>query len=88
MNQKRQFIQQSKDNCSETYSCEGHKNTILKKSVFFWVDGARYKVPLPERTSEGKWKINKDGIEYKIAKLFKQYYPLEKILPNKGVEIE
>ena len=65
-----------------------HDSTILKKSIFVLVDGARYTVPLPEYVSKGKWKIRKDSIEYKIASIYKQYYPLEKILPTKGVEIE
>lgn len=65
-----------------------YNSTILKKSVFVWVDGARYKVPLPKYISKGKWKIRKDSIEYKIASIYKQYYPLGKILPAKGVEIE
>ena len=64
-----------------------HKNTILKKCVFVWVDGARYKVPLPERIADGKWRIKKSSIEFKIAKLYNQQ-PLEKILPTKVVEIE
>ncbi|GAJ02362.1 unnamed protein product, partial [marine sediment metagenome] len=65
-----------------------HNSTILKKSIFVLVDGARFTVPLPEYVSKGKWKIRKDSIEYKIASIYKQYYPLEKILPAKGVEIE
>jgi hypothetical protein len=65
-----------------------HNNTHLKRCVFVWVDGARYKVPLPEIVEEGKWWINKNSIEYKIAKLYDQYHPLEEILPTKGVKIE
>ncbi len=65
-----------------------YNSTILKRSIFVLVDGARYMVPLPKYISKGKWKINKNSIEYKIARIYDQYYPLEKILPTKGVEIE
>jgi hypothetical protein len=65
-----------------------YNNTILKRSAFVSVDGARYMVPLPETISEGKWKINRNSIEYKIASIYTQYHPLEKILPANGVEIE
>ena len=75
-------------NASSFYIELWHNNTLLKKCAFVWVDGARYKVPLPERIGDGKWRIKKSSIEFKIAKLYDQYYPLEKILPSKGVEIE
>jgi hypothetical protein len=65
-----------------------YNSTILKRSIFVLVDGARYMVPLPEPISEGKWKISKNSIEYKIANIYTQYHPLDKILPVQGVEIE
>ena len=65
-----------------------YHRTILKGSIFILVDGARYMVPHPECLSDGKWKIKRNSIEYKIASIYKQYYPLEKILPAKGVKIE
>lgn len=65
-----------------------HYNTILKKSVFVNVDGVRYTVPLPEIKRNGEWCIRRDSIEYKIANLFDQYFPLEQQLPGAGVEIE
>ena len=65
-----------------------YNSTILKRSTFVLVDGARYMVPLPEPISEGKWKISKNSIEYKIANIYTQYHPLDKILPVHGVEIE
>jgi len=65
-----------------------YNSTILKRSTYVLVDGARYMVPLPKPISEGKWKIKKNSIEYKIASIYTQYYPLEKILPANGVEIE
>jgi hypothetical protein len=65
-----------------------YNSTILKRSTYVLVDGARYMVPLPKPISEGKWKIKKNSIEYKIASIYTQYYPLGKILPANGVEIE
>ncbi len=65
-----------------------YNSTILKRSTFVLVDGARYMVPLPEPISEGKWKISKNSIEYKITNIYTQYHPLDKILPVHGVEIE
>jgi hypothetical protein len=65
-----------------------YNSTILKRSVFVLVDGGKYIVPLPKYIGKGKWKISRDSIEYKIASVYTQYYPLAKSLPAKGVEIE
>ncbi|MCG2790708.1 MAG: ATP-binding protein [Actinomycetia bacterium] len=75
-------------NASSLYVELWYNATILKRSVFVLVDGARYMVPLPKYISKGKWKISRNSIEYKIANIYKQYYPLAKSLPAKGVEIE
>lgn len=63
-------------------------NTMLKQCSFVLTDGARYSIPFPERINDGKWRIKKNSIEFKIAKLYNQDYPLEMILPTVGVEIE
>lgn len=62
-------------------------STILEKVVFVSCDGSRYQVPLPKPNGKKKWIIDSKSLEYKIAKLFWQYFPLPDMLPVKGVEI-
>ena len=75
-------------NASSFYIELWFNNTTLKKCSFAWVDGARYRIPLPERVADGVWRIKSNSIEFKISKLFTQYWPLEEILPPVGVKIE
>ncbi len=75
-------------NASSIYVELRYNNTILKRSIFVLVDGARYFVPLPQRIGPHKWRISRKSIEFKISEVYSQWYPLATALKGKGVEIE
>jgi len=69
-------------------------STLLKRSIFVIVDGGRYLIPLPKLHNplpdKDDWNsitfsIDRTSIEWKTAKLFEQYFPLEDVLPRVGV---
>jgi hypothetical protein len=71
-------------------------STLLKRSCFVVVDGGRYTVPLPKLRNRDPMKdgwdnvefsIDTNSIEWKTAKLFDQYAPLEEVLPRVGVDL-
>jgi hypothetical protein len=71
--------------------------TLLRRSPFVIVDGGRYIIPLPQIHNsfpeKDEWEyiqlsINASSIEWKTAKLFEQYLPLEIMLPKVGVVIK
>ena len=72
--------------------------TLLKKSWFVVADGGRYLIPLPklrnlspntgDNREQMQFVIETSSIEWKTAKLFDQYFPLEQILPRIGILLE
>jgi len=61
--------------------------TVLKQAIFVSCDGGRYQIPLPKWNSDKSLVINKNTVEYKIAKIYWQYYPLETALQKCGVQL-
>jgi hypothetical protein len=65
-----------------------YHTTTLRKMAFVACDGGRYRVPLPKPPETGsKWVINLGSLEYKIAMLYQQYFPLPSTLSGKGLEV-
>ena len=62
--------------------------TILRKIAFVSCDGGRYHVPLPEPNEQGTgWLIRMESLEYRVAMLYTQYFPLPSTLFAKGIQI-
>jgi len=64
--------------------------TILSKETFVTCDGGRYQIPLPQidtSNSEGKLYVERDSLAYKIARIFRQYHPIDDALKIAGVEL-
>lgn len=61
--------------------------TVLKKTLFISCDGGRYSIPAPKRVDNEHWVIQKRSLEYKIASICRQYWPLSDVLASKGVQI-
>jgi hypothetical protein len=68
-----------------------YHTTLLERFTFVACDGERYRIPLPEpvKVSEGKWKyvISKSSSAWKLAQIYRQYYPLEDPYALPGVEL-
>jgi hypothetical protein len=80
-----------------TYVEYWYGSRLLKRSRFVFTDGGRYLIPLPKLhnpfSKENSWvhirfSINTSSIERKTARLFRQYFPLDEILPRIGISIE
>jgi hypothetical protein len=62
--------------------------TILRKIPFVSCDGGRYHVPFPEPDTTGNtWRIRLGSLEYRIALLYQQYFPLPEALATRGLSI-
>jgi hypothetical protein len=72
--------------CSSHYVDLRYFGTTLKRLVFVYCDGARYRIPLPERDESRFW-LRRSSLAWKVSKLYDQYYPLERILPRHKVEL-
>jgi hypothetical protein len=60
--------------------------TVLKRFVFVRCDGARYTLPLP-KLEEGRFEINRNSIHWRVAQLYRQYFPIETALARGEVHI-
>lgn len=60
--------------------------TILKQFVFVSCDGGRYTLPLP-RLANGRFEINRNSIHWRVAQLYRQYFPIESALARGEVGI-
>jgi len=63
-----------------------YAGTTLKQLVFVYCDGARYRIPLPERDASRFW-LSRSSLGWKVARLFDQYERLDRTLPRLGVEL-
>jgi hypothetical protein len=61
-------------------------NTVLKRFVFVRCDGARYTLPLP-RLEQGRFEVNRNSIQWRVAQLYRQYFPIEEALARGEVQI-
>ncbi len=61
--------------------------TVLDKLPFISVDGGRYKLPLYTYDENRKKYIIKNSIEYKLAKIYWQYFPVDTALQRMKVEV-
>ena len=62
--------------------------TILAKRIFVRCDGNRFQIPLPEIDQKtGEYYILADSIEYNIAQIFWQYYPINYALSTASIKI-
>lgn len=79
------------DKAAWSYEVEvKYHSTILRRIPFVACDGGRYKVPFPspEPDETGtKWLVRLGSLEYQIALLYEQYYPLPPTLAGKGLTI-
>jgi hypothetical protein len=60
--------------------------TVLKQFVFVSCDGGRYTLPLP-RLEQGQFEVNRNSIHWRVAQLYRQYFPIETALARGGVQI-
>lgn len=61
--------------------------TILRRVTFVNCDGARYSLPLPQMVSGGGYEINRNSLAWRIAQLYRQYFPAIDALRRGGVEV-
>lgn len=67
--------------------CIYYLTTLLYKTTFVHCDGFRYRIPLPERKDD-KFYLLRDSIDWKIAQIYWQYYPLnEETLRGHMIEL-
>jgi hypothetical protein len=66
--------------------CVYYQTTILIKVIFVHCDGYNYRIPLPE-IKGNKFFIKTNSLEWKIAEIYSQDYPLTDILPNLGINL-
>ena len=59
--------------------------TVLRKYVFVSCDGGRYQIPLPDRQPDGSYILRTGSPEYRIAKIYWQYLPLQDGLYTVGL---
>jgi hypothetical protein len=66
-------------------------STMLERFTFVACDGERYRIPLPEpvRTGPADWKyiIHTSTTAWKLALIYRQYYPLDDPYALPGVEL-
>jgi hypothetical protein len=61
--------------------------TPLHSATFVACDGLRYQLPLPHADGKGGWYLRKDSIAYRIARLYRQYMPLDATLRRCGIKM-
>ncbi len=61
-------------------------STVLKRFVFVNCDGGRYTLPLP-RLEQSQFEVNRNSIHWRVAQLYRQYFPIETALALGGVRI-
>ena len=64
--------------------CIYYLTTILSKVLFVHCDGYNYRIPLPERNGD-KFFIKTNSLEWKIAQIYDQYFPLPDTLESRGI---
>lgn len=66
--------------------CVFYLTTLLLKVAFVHCDGFRYRIPLPKR-SGNHFTINSNSIEWKIAQIYTQYFPLPDTLESHKIQL-
>ncbi|HLL54318.1 MAG TPA: ATP-binding protein [Myxococcaceae bacterium] len=61
--------------------------TTLRNLLFVHCDGYRYRLPAPERTSDGHWVLDRTSLAYGVALLFRQYDLLDETFRRIGVKL-
>jgi hypothetical protein len=87
-NFKESWSEQFPDSHATSYYLEiRYHTTVLQIFTFVSCDGGRYFLPLPQRNKDGSFSINPNSIEYKIAELYRQYFPIDSAFEGVGVKI-
>ena len=89
-NYRQDWAQKFPDPTAWSYYVEvRYHATVLKRLLFVSCDGGRYHLPAPIRHESygNEWVIETDTLEYKISKLYFQYYPLPEALAGRGVRL-
>jgi len=61
--------------------------TPLYRTTFVACDEWRFYLPLPQPDGEGGWYLRSDSIAYRIARLYRQYRPLDETLHRCGIQL-
>jgi hypothetical protein len=61
--------------------------TPIYEMSFVSCDGGRFFIPMPQYKDDGSLYIRKDSMEHRVARLFRQYMPLDSTIQRCGVEL-